>query len=474
LINRFANKLFHFLASLKLAVVTLTTLTISLAVATSLESIYDTPTAQYWVYRALWFHGVLGLLGVNIFVVALSRWPWKKRHTPFLLAHLGILMMLFGSWLTEKYGLDGSVRLPEGQSSAVVEIDQPQLVVSDQKDVRVIPMKWQPPSVPFTPFDLKSWHLPRDVKIDRYLSHAEPMYFFVPSRNKGEAPMPAVQLNLSGGPMKISEDVWLWTGDNAWRTFNMGPAWFAIGAVEPPHREGAPGILLTPTSEGISYLIRTSDGKASKGKLGAEEVAGKAIETGWKGGVKLTLKSLIPAASPLANYKVSRTLYGASAPPSAIHIVSGAGGDGREVWLGLGDRAVLRTDAGELEFGYLNERVMMPFSLKLNRFQIDTNPGTNDPAAYSSKVKVEDGTEQPETLISMNEPLVYKGLTIYQASYENSGAEGTRPTVSIFAVNRDPGRPWKYWGSILIVSGAILLFATKYYGKKSQARREAA
>ena len=37
-----------------------------------------------------------------------------------------------------------------------------------------------------------------------------------------------------------------------------------------------------------------------------------------------------------------------------------------------------------------------------------------------------------------------------------------RPTVSIFSVNRDPGRVWKYIGSLLIVLGSIMLFAVKY------------
>jgi hypothetical protein len=477
LFNRFTNKLFRFLASLNLAVAVLSGLTLSLAVATTLESYYDTPTAQYWVYRALWFRTLLGLLGVNIFTVAMSRWPWKRRHTPFLLAHLGILMMLFGAWMTDKFGLDGSLRLPEGLSSAVVEVDKPQLVISDQKDVRVVPFRWQPPSVSFKPMDLRSKGVPYDVKVDKFLSHAEAQFYWVPARTKSQpGPQPAVQLNVAGGPMRISQDLWLWTGDPSTRSISMGPAWFAIGMVEPPHRDGAPGILFTPSADGteLSYLIRTSDGKTSKGKMKADEAKDKAIDPGWKGGVKLTIKQMIADASAMANYNPAHTQWGANAPPSAIHVTSGNGGEGREVWLGLGDRAVLKSDAGELELGYLNERVMMPFAMKLNRFQIDKNPGTDDPAAYSSKVQVEDGTSQPETLISMNEPLKYKGLTVYQASYENSQDPSTRPTVSIFAVNRDPGRPWKYWGSILIVGGAILLFAMKYYGKKVQAKKEAA
>jgi hypothetical protein len=119
---RVAQAIFDFLCSVKLAVLLIVTLTVALIIATVLESVYDTATAQYWVYRALWFHGVLFAFGVLIFCVAVSRWPWQKKHTAFLVAHLGILTLLFGSWLTDRFGLDGSMRVEEGQTSGRVEL----------------------------------------------------------------------------------------------------------------------------------------------------------------------------------------------------------------------------------------------------------------------------------------------------------------------------------------------------------------
>ncbi|MBI2712793.1 MAG: hypothetical protein HYX41_08075, partial [Bdellovibrio sp.] len=52
------NQFFKQLCSLKLAVLVILTLALALAAGTVLESVYDTPTAQYWVYRARWFSGV--------------------------------------------------------------------------------------------------------------------------------------------------------------------------------------------------------------------------------------------------------------------------------------------------------------------------------------------------------------------------------------------------------------------------------
>jgi hypothetical protein len=96
---------------------------------------------------------------------------------------------------------------------------------------------------------------------------------------------------------------------------------------------------------------------------------------------------------------------------------------------------------------------------------VDRYQGTNNPAAYSSKVTVLGGDPNAgfSQVISMNEPLEYKGITLYQASYEDAQP---RPVTSILSVNRDPGRHHKYIGSLLIVLGSAWLFAVKYRSNK--------
>jgi cytochrome c biogenesis protein ResB len=109
--------------------------------------------------------------------------------------------------------------------------------------------------------------------------------------------------------------------------------------------------------------------------------------------------------------------------------------------------------------------VALPFAVRLDHFQIDRYEGSMDPASYSSRVTVFDDRQaakagRENVVISMNEPLTVQGITLYQSSYEDAQP---RPTVSVFSVNHDPGRIWKYIGSLLIVAGAILLFAVKYW-----------
>ena len=214
------DRTFRFLCSLKLAVGVMLVLGAGMTVATVLESLYDTATGQFWVYRAGWFSFTLFLLGVNILSVALSRWPWKKRHLPFLLAHLGILMLLFGSWVTQKYGLDGSLRLEEGQASGTVEINEAKLWILEGADKRTYPVKWTPPHAKFSPIQISELGL----EIDQFLSFADSDIAFLPTDPKDAEGAPALKVELAGGPMRIRQEFQLWGGGPGWNQLQAGPA----------------------------------------------------------------------------------------------------------------------------------------------------------------------------------------------------------------------------------------------------------
>src|SRR3954468_6111926 len=85
------NSVFRFFASLKLAVVLLAVLILAAIAGTLYESTFDAKVARSYIYGAPWFNLWLVLLAANLAVSALSRWPWKKHHTAFLVTHLGII-----------------------------------------------------------------------------------------------------------------------------------------------------------------------------------------------------------------------------------------------------------------------------------------------------------------------------------------------------------------------------------------------
>jgi hypothetical protein len=465
-----ADQLFRFLCSLKIAVIIILTLAVALATATVLESLYDTATAQYWVYHARWFELNLVMLGVNIFCVAMSRIPWKLKHTPFLLAHLGIILLLIGSWVTQRKGIDGNLRVTEGDAESVVELDQSLLVVVDQDRVSSMTIPWIPSGVKFSPISTSGRNFPTNLTVDQWVTHADPEVKFIPRPvEEPRQNLGALRLLVTGGPMRISQDIWLWEGAPQWKEVQAGPARFFLSRRK-IEDDGKPGPWLgVEIQEGrLGYVAKSSDGKFIRGFLSQKEgLTGKVIRPGWKGDVTLTVQEWIADSKINVEYRPARIQYGPQAPSSAIRVV---GSQGESVWLGLGERAVLHSGQKEVSVGYFPRRVVLPFAVRLDRFEVEHDPGTNRPAAYSSQVTVVGAGEDRKATISMNEPLDMKGYSIYQASYEDAQP---RPVTSIFSVNQDPGRGLKYIGSLLIVFGSILLSAEKYR-KKSNAKAGAA
>ena len=88
----------------------------------------------------------------------------------------------------------------------------------------------------------------------------------------------------------------------------------------------------------------------------------------------------------------------------------------------------------------------LPFSLRLDSFEISKHAGTEAVSDYISHLTVSSGTDSASCIVSMNNILKRSGVRIYQSSYDPDG-EGT-----ILSVNSDP------YGIPLTYSGYALLF----------------
>ncbi len=126
----FGGRMLAFLSSLRLAVVTMVTLGAVCGYATFYEMQNGTPAAQRDIYQTPWFAFILGVLGLNVFSVMVSRYPWTKHHIGFLTAHVGILLVLAGSVVSLYRGLDSNMALFEGETSDRVALLEKALQVS--------------------------------------------------------------------------------------------------------------------------------------------------------------------------------------------------------------------------------------------------------------------------------------------------------------------------------------------------------
>lgn len=126
------NKLFKFVSSIRLAVPVMLLLIGAVAAGTIFESIYSAEYARIAIYDTFWFNIFLGFLGLNIFAAMMSRYPWKLRHLGFVITHIGILILLFGSFVTKVVGVDGSLQIQEGGTGNTVVL--PDLMIAYQFD----------------------------------------------------------------------------------------------------------------------------------------------------------------------------------------------------------------------------------------------------------------------------------------------------------------------------------------------------
>lgn len=114
------NSVFRFFSSVRLAVPLMILIIVAVATGTIFESLYNSAYARLAVYNTWWFAVLMVLLWLNIFCAMMSRYPWKKHHTGFVITHIGLLTLLFGGYLTGAYGIDGALQIPEGQSNSVI------------------------------------------------------------------------------------------------------------------------------------------------------------------------------------------------------------------------------------------------------------------------------------------------------------------------------------------------------------------
>lgn len=103
----------------------------------------------------------------------------------------------------------------------------------------------------------------------------------------------------------------------------------------------------------------------------------------------------------------------------------------------------------------------LPFTISLQSFKQEFHPGTDMARAYQSTVKVSDGDASWPALIQMNEPLRYRGYTLYQSSFDVSGAK----TYTVLSVVENKGRVYPYISTLIVAFGLILHLVIRITGK---------
>ena len=100
-----------------------------IASGTFIEARLDAYAARRMIYESWMMYVTMGLLIYNLTIVMVDRLPWQKKHYPFILVHIGIITMILGGYVTQKWGVDGTVSVPIQGKNNFVSLPQTDLVV---------------------------------------------------------------------------------------------------------------------------------------------------------------------------------------------------------------------------------------------------------------------------------------------------------------------------------------------------------
>ncbi len=461
---------FRFLGSLKVAVPILVTIAGVLAWGTIYEARFGTAAVQRFVYGSWWFQGVLAFLAVNLATAALLRTPWKRKHIPFVLAHIGIILILTGGILGGRLGVQGQLIIPEGESNDTLQLDRNVLVIHQPNPGlhQEIPVAFETTAWNHAPHAL--FKLPLEggamqMVVDRYYPNAD---FHEEISDQGDQKNPAVRLSLSHEGQE--DEIWLLAKDPDRFGARWGEAHVFFLQLESERQlqqmMGQSKIPLPPDSIAVLSL----PGGRLAGLLIGRKGERKKIDP-LRIGQSTTHRSLgyrftVSDFYPRARVEGSFTNRDDEIRSEALHLTARQGERTAQAWVGLRGSAALPFGKHPVIVEYRPATRPLPFTVKLLDFRKIDYPGTEMAAAFESDVEMSD-PERGLTMkkkISMNNPLKYRGYSLFQSSYVPGAVETT-----VLSVRNDPGIPLVYAGFLIVLSGVIALFTSKSRKSKHEA-----
>ncbi|MBW2313013.1 MAG: cytochrome c biogenesis protein CcsA [Deltaproteobacteria bacterium] len=231
----------------------------------------------------------------------------------------------------------------------------------------------------------------------------------------------------------------------------------AGGLLEPPRLQ----IVATP--EGAVAMTASNGVRHSASILliVGHEVMNEAL------GLSVRLEALRPAAR--VDTVVAAAGPGAEGRPY-LRLEAYQGEVRHALWVGRGGYANWHfEDGGRLFLAFGSGTRAVPFSVRLDDFELLHHPGSSRPSEFRSTVRLRtpEGADR-RAQISMNRPLDIAGHRLFQTSYRLG--DGETPDATILTVSRDPGAPIVYASFVGLVAG----IGGGLMGRRKRARGRAA
>ena len=523
------QKFERFVSSAKFAVIIIFIFTVALIYGTFMESYHGADYANRLVYKSWWFMFLEFCMFLSIVMAVVVRLPMKKRLYGFYTVHAGLVIIFIGSFFTYINGIDGSIQLLPNNPSQKILINEDLLKVSYLKSNKVFTLELPYTSgavninkslenievKTFLPFaENKLQWLPSN---DQGRTHSGSYQLFNENMSQEftmslnpESDFKSIQkmglLNLHYMPISL-KDCFVKETKSGYILWNLN-----TGKCFTPEEKGLP---VEKTDKGTNFIVMEFENKylkffpdfspmpinddLSKDSNSPIRVLsknlfkdrphlflfGKQISYYKKISKRWVIKDISKdvVKLPWMGFKLrllrhETALFPVEIPEEVIPIQDNneiiKGGTkavlinfaGKEYWVRSDSPLELSNGNESIRFALMNKEIKLPYQITLQKFVMNKNPGTNTPASFESFTQLLDGRGETTVLdnhIYMNNPLKYEDFTFYQSSYFQIGPENFG---SVLSVNYDPGRFYKYLGSLLLVLGSIWHYLLNMRKKK--------
>ncbi|PKP13570.1 MAG: cytochrome C biogenesis protein [Bacteroidetes bacterium HGW-Bacteroidetes-3] len=438
------NKLLSLIYSTRLTAILFLVFAVSMGVATFIENDYGTETAKALVYNAWWFEAIMAVFALNFFGNIFKYKLYKKEKLVVLVFHLSFFLILIGAGITRYISTEGIMPIKEGAVSNVFFSDKNyiSIVVNDGNEQKTP----EHTAILLSALGNNNYHYKTDfkgtdvdVKLTNYIPNAQEVF------EPNEAGEEYLKFVESGGGR---HDHFIKKGTS------IDVHGVLVGFDSP-----MPNTIDFKTVDGSLKIKSVADGTFLRM---ADKFEGTIAKDSLQDFSLLSLHSLaglqfvVPQMPLKGSYKTvsaPKTKMGAENMAQLEFDVT-VGGETKHIKLKGAKFAIqpaTQFSVGNLNFrmSYGAMQLQLPFSIKLNDFQLDNYPGSQSAMSFASEVTVISPEETFDFRIFMNNILNYKGYKFFQSSYNiTPDYEETH-----LSVNHD------FWGSTITYIGYFLLYA---------------
>lgn len=506
-------------SNVKFAVVIISTFALALTYGTFMESYHGTEYANRLVYKSWWFILIECLMFVSIFMATVVRLPIKKRLYGFYTIHSGLMILFIGAFFTYINGIDGSIQLLPNTPAHKIMVNEDLLKIefshlkkvysyklpylhsageidksiNNIKILKYLPfaenkIKWvenkeQNPEHHSSTFLLFNENMSQEITMSLSpdsdfksmlrmgLLNLHYMPLVLKNCFTSESASGFIVWNLESGECFAAEERKLDISKTS--TGNR----FMLIKHAGGYLKFFPDFSPVPVNDDLTKNNDSPFRVLSKQLFEDKPnlfIFGNFVAFFDKIEKKWTMHPLENSIVnlPWMGFKMRTLAYSQTAYPVEIPVYTKPTqedgkiikGDmkaveisfyGKNYWVTNISPVELSNGKEKVRFIIEHKEIDIPYQITLDRFQMNTNPGTTTPASFESFVQLLDSNNTgrlEKHHIFMNNPLKYDDFTYYQSSYFPIGENQYG---SVLSVNYDPGRFFKYLGSFLIVFGSI-------------------